>query len=46
MAGAVMGAIRATLREWYDSDGRMDLAALGEEAFTLLRDGVQHHKER
>lgn len=41
LAGAVMGVIRATLREWYDSDGRKDLAALGEEAFILLRDGVQ-----
>lgn len=46
LAGAVMGVIRAALREWYDSDGRKDLAALGEEAFILLRDGVQRPIER
>lgn len=40
VAGAVMGLIRTTLREWYASGGRKNLTALGEEAFALLRDGV------
>jgi len=40
VAGAVMGLIRTALREWYASGGRKDLAALGEEAFALLRDGA------
>lgn len=39
-AGAMMGVIRTALREWYRSEGRKNLMALGEEAFALLRDGV------
>ncbi len=40
VAGAIMGVIRASLREWYDSHGSLDLVALGEEAFGLLRAGI------
>ncbi|HZR83639.1 MAG TPA: TetR family transcriptional regulator [Candidatus Binatia bacterium] len=36
LAGATMGAVRATLREWFDGGGRADLVALGREAFALL----------
>jgi AcrR family transcriptional regulator len=39
-AGAMMGIVRTVLREWYRSDGRKNLMALGEEAFELLRAGV------
>ncbi len=40
VAGGLMGLIRATLREWYASGGRSDLAQLGGQAFALLRDGI------
>ena len=40
VAGALMGLIRATLREWYTGGGRGDLAQLGQEAYTLLRNGI------
>lgn len=40
IAGALMGLIRVILREWYAAEGKTDLAALGEQAFVLLRDGV------
>jgi len=36
LAGAMMGAVRATLREWLDGDGRADLVALGRETFAQL----------
>lgn len=39
-AGAFMGVIRATLREWYAARGRTNLRALGQEAFELLRNGM------
>jgi hypothetical protein len=31
-----MGAVRATLREWFDTGGRLDLRALGRETFAQL----------
>jgi len=36
LAGATMGAVRATLREWFDAGGRLDLVALGRETFAQL----------
>lgn len=36
LAGATMGAVRATLREWFDAAGRPDLVALGRETFDQL----------
>ena len=41
LAGAAMGAIRATLRQWFDSGGRLDLARLGRETFDLLERGFE-----
>ena len=40
IAAAVMGVIRASLREWLDGGGEADLAGLGEEAFRVLEEGV------
>ena len=39
LAGATMGAFRATLREWFDGDVREDLVRLGEEALDHLESG-------
>ena len=36
LAGAFMGAARATLSEWYATDGKQDLPLLAEETMTLL----------
>ncbi len=35
-AGAVVGAVRATLRIWIDSGGRLDLIALGRRTLRML----------
>ena len=40
LAGALMGAIRATLRAWFAGDGATDLVADGLAAFDLLERGV------
>lgn len=40
LGAAVMGVIRAALREWLDGGGKADLAGLGEEAFQVLEAGV------
>jgi len=39
IAGATIGVIRATLRHWYASEGKADLAKLGEEALDCLERG-------
>jgi hypothetical protein len=39
MAGAAIGVIRATMRYWYDNDGKPDLAQLGLEALDGLERG-------
>lgn len=44
-AGAVMGAIRACLKEWYQARGRINLRTLGEEAFALLEAGISKSQE-
>lgn len=36
MAGAVFGAIRATLAEWLAADGSTDLVRLGQEAMSIF----------
>lgn len=36
MAGAIMGLVRAALREWFASECTIDLAALGQEGLTTL----------
>ncbi len=40
-AGAVIGAIRASLRAWFDTAGAADLTTLGREAFGLLAAGLE-----
>lgn len=40
-AGALWGVVRATLREWFDSDCSEDLVVLAVEAFELLAVGVR-----
>ena len=40
LGAAVMGVVRAALREWFDRNGEADLRSLGEEAFRVLEDGV------
>jgi len=39
MAGAAIGVIRATMRYWYEKDGKPDLARLGQEALDGLEQG-------
>jgi AcrR family transcriptional regulator len=39
LAGATIGVIRATMRYWFDHDGRPDLARLGLEAIDGLERG-------
>lgn len=39
-AGAIMGAVRATLRAWYEDGGRGDLARVGAEALDHLQMGM------
>jgi AcrR family transcriptional regulator len=39
LAGAAIGVIRATMRYWFEMDGRVDLAKLGAEALDALQDG-------
>lgn len=46
LAGAIMGVVRATLRDWFAGDARGDLVALGTEALDLLEQGVAHHGQR
>lgn len=44
-AGATLGLVRATLREWFATDGRADLASLGAASFDLLERGIPHEAE-
>ncbi len=39
LAGAVIGVIRATMRHWFEMDGRVDLGKLGSQALDALQDG-------
>jgi AcrR family transcriptional regulator len=39
LGAAVMGVIRASLREWLDGGGKESLVGLGEEAFRVLERG-------
>ena len=39
LAGAAIGVIRATMRYWFEHDGRPDLGALGIQALDALQDG-------
>jgi AcrR family transcriptional regulator len=39
LAGAAIGLIRATMRYWFENDGRPDLGALGSQALDALQDG-------
>jgi AcrR family transcriptional regulator len=39
LAGAAIGVIRATMRHWFATDGKEDLARLGEEALACLDRG-------
>ena len=40
LAGAIMGVIRAVLKEWYDGGCRRDLIRLGDEALSLIEPGT------
>lgn len=40
-AGALLGVSRVVLRDWYESDGRGDLKARGEEALSLVLAGFE-----
>lgn len=40
VAGALLGAVRATIRTWFDSGGACDLVELGLAAFALLGEGL------
>ena len=39
LAGAAIGVIRATMRYWFENDGRPDLGQLGQRALDALQDG-------
>ncbi len=39
MAGAAIGLIRATMRHWFELEGRTDLGELGNQALDALQDG-------
>lgn len=39
LAGAAIGLIRATMRYWFDQDGRPDLGELGKQALDALQKG-------
>ena len=41
LAGAAIGVIRATMRYWFASDGKADLAQLGDEALDRLEKGFR-----
>lgn len=45
LAGALMGAIRVTLREWCWRKGRVNLETLGEEALVLLAAGMRENEK-
>ncbi|MCB1152811.1 TetR family transcriptional regulator [bacterium] len=40
VAGAIIGMIRATLRDWFSGSCQTNLVRLGAEAFDLLEEGV------
>lgn len=40
LAGAMMGALRATLAEWFAGDAKGDLRTMGQEALDLLEHGT------
>ena len=40
VAGAIMGALRAALRVWYEAEGEGDVVALGLQGFALLWEGL------
>ena len=39
LSGAIMGMVRAILRDWAEGEGKEDLVALGERAFEALEQG-------
>ncbi|MEO8002156.1 MAG: hypothetical protein ABI644_09785, partial [Arenimonas sp.] len=39
LAGAAIGVIRATMRHWFTTDAKADLAQLGDEALDRLERG-------
>jgi AcrR family transcriptional regulator len=39
LAGAAIGLIRATMRYWFEHEGRPDLAQLGDQALDSLQEG-------
>lgn len=45
-AGAVVGAIRATLRDWLEGGAKDDLVRLGEETFAELESGFRSEEKR
>jgi AcrR family transcriptional regulator len=45
-AGAVVGALRAALRGWFEADGRGDLVKLGEEALAVVAPALESLKSK
>ncbi|NOY90511.1 MAG: TetR family transcriptional regulator [Deltaproteobacteria bacterium] len=41
LAGAMMGAIRATLAEWFTDGARGDLGRMGQEALDMIEYGIE-----
>ena len=46
LAGAAIGVIRATMRHWFASNGKADLARLGDEALDCLERGFLPGKKK
>ena len=44
LAGAMMGAIRATLAEWFAGGARADLAEMGQQALDLIEHGARRRR--
>lgn len=45
LAGAIFGAVRATMETWFSSGCRQDLVALGAEVFDVLAAGIGSPRE-
>lgn len=46
LAGAAIGAFRATLREWFETSGKSDLVALATETLDALESGFAPRRGR
>lgn len=39
-AGAILGAVRSTLREWLEGNGTADLVRMGRDLFAMFEEGI------